>query len=390
MATSTATRAFDARVEDGWLVIGGRGERAAPRHLLWLRDACSCELCVDPHSSQRHADSADLPASLGVRSLSVTPDGGIAIVWDPDGHASTYDARTVAGWQAPHRPFRWTLWAHELQGAVPRADHAAVVSDPRAMYRWLASIRDLGVSVLANTPVRDSEVERVAELFGHVHEGNDGRHFEVIATPNPVNFAYTPKSLALHTDRPFADPVPGIQFLHCLKQSEAGGENILVDGFWAADRLRQEEPEAFATLVRVPATFRNRYMDVDLRTRRPVIALDADGHVEAIHVNDRAMRPVEAEGQDVPAFYRSYRALVATFRRPQAQVTLKLAVGDALVFNNRRVLHGRSGYDASKTTRHLQGCYADWCGLQSKLRMLAGELGLDMADAGLPGADRPD
>jgi gamma-butyrobetaine dioxygenase len=39
--------------------------------------------------------------------------------------------------------------------------------------------------------------------------------------------------------------------------------------------------------------------------------------------------------------------------------------------DNRRVLHGRAGYDTAAGERHLQGCYADVDGLRSTLAVLS-------------------
>ena len=40
-----------------------------------------------------------------------------------------------------------------------------------------------------------------------------------------------------------------------------GGDSIMVDCFAAADDLRTSDPEAFDTLVRVPATFQKIHYD---------------------------------------------------------------------------------------------------------------------------------
>ena len=49
-------------------------------------------------------------------------------------------------------------------------------------------------------------------------------------------------------------------------------------------------------------------------------------------------------------------------RRP-AKIGRKLAPGDLVMFDNRRVLHGRSAYRPSARGRWLQGCYAERDGL---------------------------
>ncbi|MSP83392.1 MAG: hypothetical protein EXQ94_10810 [Alphaproteobacteria bacterium] len=207
---------------------------------------------------------------------------------------------------SPPRPVHW---GKELAGYIPTAEHGDVVADPRAKYRWLAQIRDYGFSVLRGVPRRDGEVERVAELFWHVHETNYGRHFEVISVPNPENLAYTARALGVHTDNPYAEPVPGLQLLHCLEQSTEGGDNLLVDGFDVAERLRCEDPEAFAVLVRVPASYRYRHGTVDLRARRPIIALGHEEEVTAVNLNDRSLRPPQA----TPTSPRTIRPIARCF-----------------------------------------------------------------------------
>jgi len=364
-----------AVVRDEGVALSWSDGASARRHALWLRDVCPCAVCEDPLSSQRNHDAADLPPDLAVRHVAVGNDGALTVTWDPDGHVSRYDA----AWLGTHLrgPVRAAprLWGRDLEGRVPRAVWGAVSTDKAALRRWLADLRDVGITVLEGTPSADSQVERVAELYGYVHEGNDGRHFEVRSQAQAINFAYTPKTLAVHTDRPFADPVPGVQRLHCLVQGEDGGENILVDGFAVAEGSRRAEPAAFAALARIPAEFRNRHGTVDLLARRPVIRLGADGGIEAIHVNDRCMRPPETDDADIAAFYGAYRAFVARLRAPEACITVKLRAGDTPVFDNRRVLHGRAGYDATRAHRHLQGTYTDWCYVESTLRRIDAELG---------------
>ena len=96
---------------------------------------------------------------------------------------------------------------------------------------------------------------QVVDLFGYVRETNYGRHFEVRTEVNPTNLAYTGLGLQAHTDNPYRDPVPTLQVLYCLESSAAGGDNMVVDGFRVAERLRAENPEWFDVLTRYCARF---------------------------------------------------------------------------------------------------------------------------------------
>jgi len=41
-----------------------------------------------------------------------------------------------------------------------------------------------------------------------------------------------------------------------------------------------------------------------------------------------------------------------------------------MIFDNWRLLHGREGFDPSKSDRHLEGCYVDWDEIYSTIRVL--------------------
>jgi gamma-butyrobetaine dioxygenase len=51
----------------------------------------------------------------------------------------------------------------------------------------------------------------------------------------------------------------------------------------------------------------------------------------------------------------------------EGEIELTLAAGEAIVFDNSRVLHARTEYDPSEG-RHLQGCYVDTDLMKAKAR----------------------
>ena len=44
-------------------------------------------------------------------------------------------------------------------------------------------------------------------------------------------------------------------------------------------------------------------------------------------------------------------------REPRFQLKLQLADGDLVVFDNQRILHGRTAFSSAQHARHLRGCY---------------------------------
>jgi predicted HD phosphohydrolase len=156
------------------------------------------------------------------------------------------------------------------------------------------------------------------------------------------NLAYTSRTIRPHTDNPYRDPAPTVQLLHCLRAAGQGGETGLVDGFAAAAAFRAAEAESFATLARTPVSFGYVDKETELRASLPLIQLSSRGRVRGIRFNNRSMRPLRRPYAEVTAFYTAYRRWAELLARPERQLSLRLAPGDCLVFDNTRVLHART------------------------------------------------
>ena len=262
-------------------------------------------------------------------------------------------------------------WKSNLEADLPQADFETVKTNPDALKDWLAQIARYGFAKLNGGPIADQALMQVVDLFGFVRETNYGRHFEVRTEVNPTNLAYTGLGLQAHTDNPYRDPVPTIQVLYCLESSAAGGENMVVDGFAAALRLRDENPDYFDVLSRYCARFEYAGDDsVALRTRRPMIELAPDGELIAIRFNNRSAAAItDVPFDQMETYYAAYRRLGEIIDDPMMEVTFRLNPGESFVVDNTRVLHARKAYSGTGT-RWLQGCYADKDGLLSKLATL--------------------
>ncbi len=238
------------------------------------------------------------------------------------------------------------------------------------MADWLDQLVRYGFAVVSGVPVADGEVARFAELFSHVRVTNYGRFFDVRTVVDPTNLAYSSLGLAPHTDNPYRDPVPTVQLLHCLEASTTGGDNSLVDGFRAAAVLRAADTEAFAALCATSVEFRYSDAEAELVARLPVFELDDRHEVRSVRFNPRSIQPPPLGTPMLDAWYRGYTALAAIVQDPAMQVCFRLSPGHLFVVDNRRVLHGRTAFDPSAGSRHLQGCYADIDGVRSTLGVL--------------------
>jgi len=183
------------------------------------------------------------------------------------------------------------------------------------------------------------------------------------------NLAYTGLAITPHTDNPYRDPVPTLQLLHCLNNAAVGGDSGLVDGFAAAVALRERHRPAFEVLTGTPVRYRFDSQEAHLTAVAPMIGLDAAGCVREIRFNNRSMHVVPLAPAEARMFYAAYRTFAELLMEPAAQLNFRLAPGDCLVFDNTRVLHARTAFDAVGH-RHLQGTYADLDGLLSTLATL--------------------
>ena len=353
-------------------IVWGDGFES-PFHAVWLRDNCACPECRDPRNGQRRFDIAALPPDLSVVEAGGEHETTVTFTFAPDGHRARLDAawpRTHCYSEATRRTRRDTRrkWGSELGEALPESDYAEVRASNIALARWLENVSELGFAVLRGVPLEDGAVAHVAELFGFVRETNYGRVFDIVNKPSPSNLAFTNQALGVHTDNPYRDPSPGLQLLHCMASSPAGGATILVDGFNAAERLRAAAHAHFTLLSSYEVPFRFRDAAADLCARGRMITVSPEGEIIAVRYNSRSLAALDLPADIMTEFYAAYRHFGCLLRQAEAELVFHMAPGDLLIMDNHRVLHGRRHY-ADDAHRHLQGCYADKDALDSFLRM---------------------
>ena len=257
-----------------------------------------------------------------------------------------------------------------MEGQLPRIEGAAVLAQGRSFGDWLREIHIHGLALLHGLPTDPDTIERVAALIGPVRATNFGLVFDVRSKPQADSNAYTSMPLPVHTDLATREYAPGLQFLHCVQNDAAGGDTFLADGFAVADRLRRQTPDLFETLCTVPFSFANKAKDTDFRWSAPMIELDRKGEIKEVRVSPWLRAPMIAPFDSVERAYRALRRFLQLADLPEHRITLRLRAGDLLAVDNRRVLHGRTGFDPASGGRWLRGCYVEREELHSRLRIL--------------------
>lgn len=346
---------------------GGR-----PLPALWLRARSPDPRERDRVTGQRLTNPHLL--SEGLTLIEARYDGGGLLLAFSDGHRCVYDPQelidgSVLREDCPHaRPWRANL------APLPVHQWPALARDDHHMLRATRDLIERGFLLIHGTPTDPKAILDIARHFGYVRETNFGLHFEVYSRPASNDLAYRPVALGPHTDNPYRTPVPGLQLLHCLQNETSGGLSTLVDSLAVAEELRREDPEGFALLSRVPVRFEYRDAAAWHVAVKPMIELDGSGQMIGVFYSPRLDDMPLMSDADTRSYHRARKRMGMLFEDPAYELRFKLDPGQLMMFDNNRVLHGRTSFDPSEGHRQLQGCYIDRDGPRSLYRVLQSRL----------------
>ena len=360
-------------------------------HAIWLRYNCDCEGCGTTTTGIRPLRLTHIPPDIAVEATAVDDHGRLALDW-PDGHRTVFDA----AWLRAHcytaaeregRRFKPMLWGPEIANHPPRSDYDAVRRDESALLGMLEKIRDYGFVWLRGVPVDVDETAKVAGLLGVMRISSYGAIYDFISQPEPRVYGDTGNKLEPHTDEAYRYWPPAITFFHLIKPSDdGGGHSILVDSFRVAEMLRERDPDGFDLLSHAPLNFHRDVRDGEreFRCAARVFSLDFEGNVSGFRLLDRGAGPLDLPEDMIEPYFAALRGLLEITYDEDEQLVLPLEVGDVLIFNNQRVMHGRTAFDRGEGGRHLRTCSVDLDEFHARLRMLSRRLGSDSLDVAMP------
>jgi len=346
---------------------------SAQYHYLWLRDNCAS--AFHPETQERDFDLLSVTEDIHPLRIQMN-DTSLDIVWSEGGHKSTF----LLSWLYEHNYSRSTRarhmssyqsWDSSFVQRIPRANYASVISDDAALYHWMVELDKLGLTIVEGMPDTAESMAALATRVDYLRQTNFGTTFDVVSVASPINLAYTSISLPLHTDLPNQETPPGYQFLHCLANECEGGESRFVDGLRVAEALREQCPDHFKLLSEQVIPFRYHDQEHDIRQHHSVINVDDFGNIIEVKYNAHIATVFDLPAEVMHDYYLAYRSFMARLRDERFEIELKLQAGQMVVFDNRRVLHGRNKFADTSGRRHLHGCYVDRSEFKSRLRVLA-------------------
>tara|TARA_B100000945_G_scaffold298726_1_gene278784 strand:+ start:172 stop:1302 length:1131 start_codon:yes stop_codon:yes gene_type:complete len=344
-------------------------------NFMWLRD--NCPLDMDEDTRERTFNILEVSENIHPKNYKINLDGKLEIEWSEGNHTSFYDPKWLRKncytlkekYVSPYQ-----LWDSKLNSNLESIsiDYENIMQSDEALIQWLNLLHEKGFSIVKNSPTEKKSALPLLNRISHIRETFFNTPFEVISIPKPNNLAYTSKRLVNHMDLPYYELPPGYQFLHCLVNNAEGGMSRAVDGFFVADYLRNNDPETFKTLTKVPAVFVNRDYTQDKKRlyHAQEITLNKDGDYNDIRFSVPTMGIMDCSPEDMDKFYKAHHKFGKLLHDKRFMVEFKLKEGDIFCFNNRRVLHGRTEYDPNTGHRHLQGYYLDRDEIISRLNYL--------------------
>lgn len=375
-------------LDDRFLVLSWPDGAVLRAFDLWLFEN-TMDRAIDLATRESVADPADLPFGAVIERAELMADGALVITWRRDRTTSVFNTgwlRHVADGQ--HRPDAplpdpepWT--PTELE-EPPTRDGTDLRLDDGVLHGWLDDGIRFGLARLRNVGTDPDLVVALGARIGPARPTNFGPAWDVKVEVTPDSTANTTLRLGPHTDLPTRETPPGFQVLHCIANSATGGHSTMTDGLAIVDHLARHHPDHHDALTTLNWIFFNRGHQVDHRWSGPIIDHGPGGTPLTI----RAFHPVrgfpDMADRDIPRAYAALRCFAELAADPGFQLRYPFRPGDLIIFDNRRVLHGRDRYETAAAGgghRHLRGIYIDHDEVYSYLRVINRRRTKDQANA---------
>jgi len=264
-------------------------------------------------------------------------------------------------------------------------DYEYYLKSDEVLFQTLQMLNTHGLVFIRNVPDTidtdsSKSVVSIAERIGTMRDTFYGRTWDVRSVVNAKNVAYTHQFLGLHMDLCYMDNSPHLQFLHCMRARSPGGESLFSDSIYAAEVMRRRRPELFDALRTFGVTYHYYNAGQAYRQVRPTVELenqdDPRSPIRLVNWSPPFQGPFAHDigTEQAAKALRTYHAAAQMFdgivSAPENLFELRMEEGVCVIFDNRRVLHARRAFDASKGERWLKGAYMDRDVYASKLNVL--------------------
>ncbi|CBQ69523.1 related to COX10-farnesyl transferase [Sporisorium reilianum SRZ2] len=390
------TFAKEHAVVNAFTATFGEVKQADAPHISDLPISFLLRHAIDAFYADTHMDVMAVPEGWAAKDLT-------HFKTEPWSAAAPSPSSDAVQQGAVARPARIPWDAIRPEGAP---DDAART---KALYALTEAVVRDGFAFVTRLPTDTTATEEgpqsarlrdLANTMGELRNTFYGLLWDVQSKADARNIAYTNLDLGLHMDLLYFQNPPRFQFLHMLRNKVRGGASIFVDSFKVAERMWDEDRELWDALTKVPVGFHYVNDGRHYRFTHPTFELahDTEGHaggplagstmprLSAVNYSPPFQSPIPlhpTEHLKTPeqrqTFYRALKRFSDLTLAEEFRYEKQMEEGECVIFDNRRVLHSRKGFewDESKqgeVKRWLKGCYVDGDAIWSTYRTLRTKL----------------
>ena len=335
---------------------------------IWLRDHCKDIENWDERSNQRKLFTALVDPNIKIEETKIIEDNKkIEVKW-PDMNKSIYysgDFLYKNSLENISSNSGEALWDKQSINKAELEIKFDELEKNEGFKNLLQTIKTYGFSIINNCPTEMKTVEDIANKIGYVRNSIFGDLWSFESNTEMADSAYTQEELRPHTDGTYNHDAPGLQLLLCCEYEAEGGESIMVDGFKIAKILRENHGTSYNILSEIDIPGRYFGDGVELIAKRPVFKFRNKKLIQ-VSFNNYDRGDFRLPNNKINDFYAAIRAFDKLANAKEMQWRQILKPGQLLIFNNWRVLHGRSEFSGK---RKMSGCYINKEDFESVCRM---------------------
>ena len=335
---------------------------------IWLRDHCKDIENWDERSNQRKLFTALVDPNIKIEETKIIEDNKkIEVKW-PDMNKSVHyssDFLYKNSLENISSNSGEALWDKQSINKAELEIKFDELEKNEGFKNLLQTIKTYGFSIINNCPTEMKTVEDIANKIGYVRNSIFGDLWSFESNTEMADSAYTQEELRPHTDGTYNHDAPGLQLLLCCEYEAEGGESIMVDGFKIAKILRENHGTSYNILSEIDIPGRYFGDGVELIAKRPVFKFRNKKLIQ-VSFNNYDRGDFRLPNNKINDFYAAIRAFDKLANAEEMQWRQILKPGQLLIFNNWRVLHGRSEFSGK---RKMSGCYINKEDFESVCRM---------------------
>ncbi|MCX7121207.1 MAG: TauD/TfdA family dioxygenase [Gammaproteobacteria bacterium] len=214
------------------------------------------------------------------------------------------------------------------------------IEDVRSFYEMMFPLLGTPVALAEDVNVGDRSNQRTGKLWMEVRY--DPRY--------PDAYRHSPNAQPLHTDGSYIPSFPNSTMMCCVSNAKKGGETLFVNAKDIAAALNAEDPFLLSRLTET-AILHSRSGD---SRNLPAIYKNND----KIHLNWNYYCVAKDANDEVKKLAEKFHQFLLTSEHiKQNTISIKLNSGDAVLWKDSEVLHGRNAFSPScESERFIWKC----------------------------------